>query len=157
MCNRWFGKPRGTRALMLTASVLITLSGCAFQPFSYTQEAFDERRARWELNQLSDYDYVYRRSCECLPAATSAMTVAVRGGEVASATDTQSGATVAAYEYPTIDELFDLIQDAIDRDAERLDVTYDTWLDYPTQIRIDYDLETADDEFTIEARDLAPM
>jgi len=42
--------------------------------------------------------------------------------------------------------MFALIQDAIDREADKITVTYDETLGYPTAINIDYSVMMADEE-----------
>ena len=53
--------------------------------------------------------------------------------------------------YHTIDGLFDKIQDAIDREAVRLTVSYDPEIGYPTSVSIDYSLTIIDEEFSFTA------
>ena len=50
--------------------------------------------------------------------------------------------------YNTIDKLFGIIQEAINRKAEVVSVAYDQVLGYPTVVSIDQDRSAADDEVT---------
>ncbi len=50
----------------------------------------------------------------------------------------------------SVTRLFDLIQDAIDRDAASIIVEYQTSLGYPFDISIDYDAAVADEEVRYE-------
>jgi hypothetical protein len=107
---------------------------------------------------MTDYEYVYRRSCECKPQTMEPARVEVRSSVVAAVTYRNTGQAAASIlAYPTIDGLFDLIEDAIDRGAAGLMVSYDGVFGYPTEISIDYDLEVADDEFSVQASDLLGM
>ena len=54
----------------------------------------------------------------------------------------------------TVEDMFRLIEDAIDRDAESVQVTYHDRLGYPTHISIDYSSRIADDELVVTAADL---
>ena len=58
---------------------------------------------------------------------------------------------------PTIADLFDLIEDALDRKASYFSAAYDPSYGYPVRIEIDYSSSTADDEVAISARDLLPL
>jgi hypothetical protein len=55
--------------------------------------------------------------------------------------------------FPTIDELFDIIEDARRRDAASLAVDYDPTYGFPTRVSIDYHREMADDEIVYRASD----
>ncbi|MFV1987697.1 MAG: DUF6174 domain-containing protein, partial [Gemmatimonadota bacterium] len=137
---------------------LASLSACSVNPFALSQEAAGDHRARWSTSGIVDYEYVLDRACECTRETTRTMRVEVRGGSVTGATYRDTGESAAmANGYPTVEDLFDLIDDAIQRRAAGLTVAYDAALGYPTEITIDYDLEVADDEITINASNLVPM
>jgi hypothetical protein len=55
----------------------------------------------------------------------------------------------------TVPGLFDFIQDAIDRSAVAINVTYES-SGYPQNVSIDYDLRLADDQrgFEIQSLDM---
>jgi len=148
---------RWTRLVMIAVSGVV-MAGCGTNPFSLSQEAVTDHRSRWSEAGMIDYEYVYRQSCECQPSSMEPARVEVRSGSVASVIYPGSGEAAASKDhYPTIDGLFDLIEDAIDREAAGLIVSYDGFLGYPTEINIDYDLEVADDEITILVSDLVGM
>ena len=46
-----------------------------------------------------------------------------------------------------INGLFEVIQDAIDDEADQITVSYDSELGYPTNIEIDYNVNAIDDEY----------
>ena len=60
--------------------------------------------------------------------------------------------------YNTIDGLFTVLQDAIARKADHLEVTYDATLGYPKKAWIDYQENTADEElgFTVDSVQALP-
>jgi len=158
MWNRVFGPRQPFRRLSLAVAASVFLSACSVNPFALSREAASDHRARWSASGIVDYEYVFGRTCECTRETTRRMRVEVRGGSVAGATyrDTGEPATMANG-YPTVEDLFDLIDDAIQRRAAGLTVSYDGPLGYPTEITIDYDLEVADDEITINASNLVAM
>ena len=51
--------------------------------------------------------------------------------------------------YDTVEDLFDLIEDAIARDAAVLEVRYDGRLGYPRAIVLDFSVDVADDELSV--------
>ncbi|MDH3732513.1 MAG: DUF6174 domain-containing protein [Gemmatimonadota bacterium] len=134
---------------------LLLCVACGHDPFALSSEAVEDHRARWLAAGIDDYEYDYRRQCECLPTDTRPARVRVRDGRVATATYSDSGELAGSFAaYPTVEELFDLVDEAIVREAAMLVVSYDSRLGYPTKITIDYDLQAADDELTIEAHNL---
>ena len=58
-------------------------------------------------------------------------------------------------EYDTVPELFDVIQDAIDRDAAEIRVTYAA-SGYPDEVWLDYDEQIADEELGFFIHALTP-
>ena len=56
--------------------------------------------------------------------------------------------------FPSVEQLFDAIQDGIDRNADFIDVEYDFTYGYPTSVYIDYDRRVADEELSITTRGL---
>lgn len=113
-------------------------------------------RARWDANSGPAYSYQVDRDCECVLAGR-VMTVTVLRGAVTAASYEDSGSAVdqALLAYvPTVPDLFDLIQDALDRKAAYLAVRYDPTYGYPTHIQIDYSVNAVDDEVLLNLRDL---
>lgn len=87
------------------------------------------------------------------------MAVTISAGAVIAAEYLDSGGAVeqALFTFvPTVADLFDLIEDALDRKAVYFTASYDPHLGYPTRIEIDYSASVADDEIAISARDLLP-
>ncbi|WP_420454637.1 DUF6174 domain-containing protein [Rubrivirga sp.] len=158
---------------LLLAALLIPLAGC---PAPATVEAPDEgfpdgpalggapaerspdldaARARWADAGLDAYAMTLQRICFCpSPDYTGPFAVVVRDGAVESvrldgaAVDDERGATVA--------DLFDLIDEAYEKGAAAVDVTYDPEMGYPTSVGIDYDARMADEEIAYRVSDLRP-
>ena len=114
-------------------------------------------RARWTAQSGPSYSYKVNRSCECVLGGRL-MAVTVRNGAVTSAEylDSSSPVEAALLTYVlTVPDLFDLIQDALDRKAAYLAVTYDPMYGYPTRIEVDYSANAVDDEVVMSARELS--
>jgi hypothetical protein len=112
-------------------------------------------RERWEERRPATYQYTVSRSCECLQEMSGPVVVFVDGGTVTRryvATNAVVSSTYAEL-FPTIDGLFDIIEDARRRDAASLLVDYDPTYGFPTRVAIDYHPQHVDDEITYRASD----
>ncbi|MBD2297008.1 hypothetical protein H6G06_26915 [Anabaena sphaerica FACHB-251] len=112
-------------------------------------------RSLWNQQNISNYRYTLSNSCFCIPEARGPVVIEVRNGQTTSITSVATGQAVEPQffqEYNTIPKLFNVIQDAINRQAFSLNVSYSPRLGYPTQINIDYNSQMADEEvyLTIE-------
>jgi hypothetical protein len=98
-------------------------------------EAFESARTRWVEHGPASYSMVVARQCECLPGAAGPTTVTVRNGIVESRRYVASGADVPAEfatAYPTVPEMFAMIEDATRSGVRPIDVRYAP-LGYPTR------------------------
>ncbi len=112
----------------------------------------DAARQRWADAGLDAYRMTLQRSCFCPEDYRGPFEVTVRDGAVASARF--DGATVDPERVVTVDGLFGLIEDAYERGAERVDVTFDPELGYPTELYIDVSSQMADEEVGYTVSDL---
>ena len=135
-----------------------------------SQKDLDAARARWAAAAPLHYQFLLRRWCECLPEATRLMRVEVRrphpmsagplGERAEAVTFVEGGGAVPENARPpalTVDQLFALIQDAIDRRAVRITIEYDASLGYPRSIAVDYDERIADEEASYIASSLEAL
>ena len=124
------------------------------------QRELNRNRRQWEAQGMEDYRFVARRVCFCGGEFTTPVVVEVRGGEVVSRTYQDSGEPVSAtYEgmWPAVEGVFDIVQDAIDRGAHRIEVEYDPELRHPTSIGIDFLEHAVDEEQGINISGLTPL
>ena len=122
---------------------------------SYNDERDLERaRDRWFATNAYEYEITVDRRCECL--YTGPIRMLVRGGKPVAAVDRYSGAqvplSVLRY-YPSVEELFDLIDDAVYGRSADVDVSYDNSYGFPRVTYIDYDRLYSDDDITYELRE----
>ena len=138
--------------------VLVSLTAlAACSDLTGPKAELTDARERWESRRLRDYDYSFQRICFCIEETTRAVTIRVQGGVVTAAWYLSDNAPVPAANlrfYPTVDELFETIEEAIDRKAARLEVEYDRATGHPTRIDIDYSEQVADDEMWLRAWEL---
>ncbi|MBD2355028.1 hypothetical protein H6G41_10400 [Tolypothrix sp. FACHB-123] len=120
------------------------------------QRKLQFNRRLWEKQNIVNYRYTFSNGCFCIPDARGPVVIEVRNGKTRSITSVETGLRVTNPEYfenyNTIPKLFNVIQDAIARQAFSLDVNYSARYGYPTQINIDYNAQIADEELylTIE-------
>lgn len=149
------GVRRGALQATLVLGIASLVAGCSTSPFDLSASAVRDHRAAWEALGLTDYEFDVHRQCECSADWVRPARVVVRGGRVVEATYADSGQPAAAsMTYPTIDELFDMIEEAIRLEAPGLWVSYDPRLEYPTDISINYQEQVVDDEISISAKNL---
>ncbi len=118
------------------------------------QAELDKHRALWEANRSNDYSFELTPICFCPQDLLDPVTISVVNGVVVSVTYVESGKAPehdGFGRYVTIDDLFDTIQEAIDRKASRITVSYDPAIGYPTDARLDYDARMADEEYMFTA------
>ena len=104
---------------------------------------------RWERSGITDYDYTGAWSCFCPQEYLAEVAVTVRGGVVTSVEFAGEEFTVVLplpERFVPVEELFALLQDAVRRNAARIEVSYDERYGYPTELFIDYDERMADEE-----------
>lgn len=105
-------------------------------------------RARWNANGAADYEYVLRQNCYCVLGGQP-VRVTVRRGQVTQAILLSTGQPVPddlRAGFPAVDQLFDLLEDAINQRAHNIRVTYDDELGFPADFFIDYSEQIADEE-----------
>ncbi|AUS99091.1 hypothetical protein CLI64_01005 [Nostoc sp. CENA543] len=113
-------------------------------------------RNLWNSKNIVNYRYTFSNGCFCIPDARGPVVIEVRNGKTVSVTSVATGQPVSNPEffrnYNTIPKLFNVIGDAIQRQAANLDVSYNPQYGYPTQINVDYNAQIADEEIylTIE-------
>ena len=122
------------------------------------QAELDAFRILWDSHRAIDYDYYYQRSCYCMYDYTRQFEVQVRNDTVDAAIAVEDG-TPAPDDMledwlPTIDNLFDQIQSAIDQSAASISVRYNLTYGYPLSINIDYDEMIADEELYVSTSGL---
>ena len=111
-------------------------------------------RARWERSGTTSYEYRLQRACFCGLEFLRPVRVTVEAGAVVAAVFADTGEPVRTplSDVETIDDLFDEIQDAIDREAFRIDATYDPDLGFPVDVAIDFEEWTIDEEMAFSVR-----
>jgi hypothetical protein len=146
--------------LFLAAALgLALVPGCGlFQ--SESQRDLNAARAKREKSGIDDYEYHLRILCFCPPNVTFPVIIKVENGINLSVEYAQEPKEVTNdYFKPvdTIDKLFDVIQKAIDNEADSLVVEYDSTYGYPKSIAIDPIKNAIDEETPTSSKHSSPV
>lgn len=135
-----------TRLIAAPALMLAALAGCGLNDDdSFQRDKLTAARARWESKNVNSYSYILELQCFCAPSTDlRPVLVTVENGTVASlqyyhqnpAQRTPASSTIFG-PYDTVEELFELVDDAIEQDADVLQVGYDAEYGFPNAVNID--------------------
>jgi hypothetical protein len=152
----WTSVLRSTRALSCVAVLLPSLVACdgitGVDDLSREQSRLDRNWDRFQSAAPLSYTYTVRVACNCPSDVTRAVTVWVDRGSIEYLLYEDDGRPVPfsySDSFPSVELLFDAIQDAIDAQADFIDVDYDPTYGYPTNVYIDYDRRVADEELSL--------
>jgi hypothetical protein len=123
------------------------------------QAELNEARARWQERGPSSYLITMTRWCECTAEMTGPVIVNVQNGAVASRTYTANGVSVPpslADAFPPVEGLFQMIDNAIQRRAQVLDVRYDPGLGHPVMVFINDNPSMPDGDIRTVVTSLVP-
>lgn len=143
--------------------LLPLLAGCVIfsSPEENVQEELNLNRAQWDAAAIHDYSMSFQRLCLFCPVEfLIPVRVIVRGDTIFEVTDLDTGAPVAEPAegvFLTIDEVFDVIQLAIDQNAAEIDVCYNSTLGYPTDVSIDFSRSLFNDDTQFQIREFVEL
>lgn len=131
----------------ITAADVGVINGSGNQD---AREAYDANRQKWQDSNIRDYSFTLQRSCFCTPDVTRPVNISIENGKLvdASYADTAEPLSDTAQQINQlkVNDLFKQIGEALDSNAERVDVTYDKQYGFPTSVYIDRDSRLADEE-----------
>lgn len=145
--------PRDTARWPALALLLLSVVACSEGPLGPARESLQANRDLWDRRGPASYSYVYEVNCFCASPALRPVRITVETGEVVGAVREETGDEVEG-QFPTVEDLFERIQDAVDREAHEISAGYDPELGYPTAVFIDYERRVIDEEFGFLASDL---
>ncbi len=143
--------------------LLPLLVGCVI--FSSSEEdvqgELDVNRALWDAAAIHDYSMTFQRLCSlCSIEFLIPVRITVRGDTVHEMTDWDTGTPVeepAEGAFLTIDEVFDVIQEAINRNAAAIDVGYNSTFGYPIDVDIDLSRSQFNDDVQFRIREFVEL
>lgn len=143
-----------------TVTAMTTLEGqevllSGFEPVILVREADSlmaellRAQSRWERNGTPNYRYQARWTCFCPPEYVALVDVSVIEGQVnqvSFADPAFVGEVPDPERFGPVSDLFEFVQDAIAKDAARIDAVYHPELGYPVDVFVDFDELLADEE-----------
>jgi Family of unknown function (DUF6174) len=146
--------PRRVLLGSTAALALVLASGaCGILSGDGTRDDLEDSRQRWRASAPDAYVYAIERLCFCGDQARGPVRIRVVGRDAVERVYVADGSDVPsafASDFPAVEGLFDIIEDAIDRNAHRIDVTYDPETGVPLDFFIDYEENTADEELGVK-------
>ena len=125
------------------------------------QGELDVNRAQWDAAEIHDYGRNFQRLCLfCGVEFLIPVRLTVRGDTIYEVTDVDTGAPVAEPApgaFLTIDEVFDVIQGAIDQSAAEINVRYNSMFGYPTDVTIDLSRSLFNDDAQFRIREFVEL
>ena len=143
--------------------LLPLLVGCVIftTPEEDVQGELDINRAQWDAAEIHDYGINFQRLCLfCGVEFLIPVRLTVRGDTIYEVTDVDTGAPVvepAPGAFLTIDEVFDVIQGAIDQSAAEINVRYNSMFGYPTDVTIDLSRSLFNDDAQFQIREFVEL
>jgi hypothetical protein len=138
----------------------LVLSGCGLlSPSDDERDTLEKAMRRWDAVGPTDYTYLVRRICYCVPESMGPFEVRVLQGSHDVYDPVTRDLIDPEYVdlFPPVDGLFDIIDHALREGADRLDVDYDRRTGTPIRIDIDYMEGAADDEIRYESTIPEPL
>ncbi len=129
--------------LFLISNVLIS------SLFAGDVESLQDMMTLWEEQHITSYDYVLQRQCFCPYEYTRSIEIRVLDGEIINAKYIDNNKSVSPEifnELETIEDVFSILFSAVERNAEHINVQYNSNYGFPEKIDIDMRLLRADDE-----------
>ena len=134
------------RLTLAALTLTLALSGC--DTLTPQESDLALARHRWERSAPQRYVYSVERLCFC--AFRGPARVTVDSGQVVSVVPVppQEEPPYEGWEewFPSVEGLFDILEDAIAQDADSIAVTYDPATGVPVEFFIDYLRMAADEE-----------
>lgn len=150
----------GRGSLVVAAvSLVAILPGCSSVTGPAAEE-LEENLRTWRARGISSYTYAYRLNCFCGGPGIRPVEIEVRDGAVAAVRVLETGEPEEFFDpeaFPTVEDLFQTIREALDRDPFRIRAEYDDLLGYPRDVFIDFEQNVIDEEFGFVTSDLEPL
>ena len=138
--------------MLIRSYVFATAAVFAMSPMSTQSQETAQAKARWQAAAIDDYEYSYRRVCDCHPdqladtivTVTDGVVTAVRYARADYAQDVPVDENRLSW-FRTIEDLFALVENATQSDAD-VRATFDAERGYPTKVYVDYVRDLVGDE-----------
>ncbi len=137
---------RRTGAVTLLLLALGGFAGCSdlsTDPDRDPRTQLEQARERWEDAGLDTYEYRLEFECRCFAQSQEPIWIVVKAGELHRARTVFGNDPIPinqANVFLAVEGLFGIVEEAIIRQANRIDVSYDPLLGYPRWINIEYSM-----------------
>lgn len=124
------------------------------------QGELDSNRALWDAAAINDYSMTFQRLCQCSIEFLIPVRIIVRGDTIREVTDLDTGVPVEESieaAFLAVDGVFDVIQEAINRNAAAIDVSYNSTFGYPVDVDIDLSRSRFDDDVRFQIREFVEL
>lgn len=155
-CPDWIFRSRLAAVVLLILACLATGAAQVGAQNADALEQLQINRRKWQSKEIKNYKFHFNWICFC-GLRGRPFIITVRDGKVEDVRYAEGEQRPIEPEHlerfkTTVDELFDLVQQAIKRKAYRINVSYDPELGYPKLAFIDYHRNIVDEElgFRIE-------
>ncbi|WP_455204031.1 DUF6174 domain-containing protein [Kaarinaea lacus] len=143
---------------LLAVIFVIASASCSSAPSQFsTQQQFDNAMGLWQQKTSSNYDFTLKQQCYCLDELTKPLRISVREGTIVAVKNIETAEVLPQKHWKdlyTVEAWFTVIENAIIKKAEKLEVHYDAKLGFPTTIDIDMHSRLADDNLRASITDL---
>lgn len=122
------------RVLVFVLCVVAAHLVLASNDYPALQKALDANRGKWRSQGIVGYDMTISRICFCLVDAIGPFEATVKRNQIVKV----SPENEFSKDLPTVEGVFDFIQNAIKQRAANIDVEYNNKLGYPTRAFVDF-------------------
>ena len=123
-----------------------------------TQSFLDSNRKMWKSQMASNYQFNFQWSCYCTMDFVAEVNITVGENRIQGAAFVKGDVPIpldaAVERYKVVESLFDLLQSAIDENAHTIAAKYHPELGYPTEVWIDYEQNSVDEELGFSIHNL---
>ena len=144
---------RTGRARLVASTTCVLLGACTEPHFTPAVLQLEAAQQRWQATTHPDYDLTVQRSCFCVMEVVRPVRVAVRNGSPTGLVYADSGTAVDTAlfaHYRSVDRMFAFLHDVIASKPDSIAVAFDPVWGYPTQVTVDPNFTTVDEEFAFQ-------
>jgi hypothetical protein len=139
---------KSTLSKILLAVLLlcvVTSPGCKKNESSPETKSLSDAKALWETSNISNYSFKSKMNCFCVDVSKYEITVT---NKIITSVKNEQGQNIqfANKNLKTIDELFEYLQNSLEKNPYKATIIYDQTLGFPTSIYIDFDQQMIDEE-----------
>jgi hypothetical protein len=153
---------RGAVPALTVIAATVLLSGCGGllgpRDDNTQRELLDSREKVWQEKGPSAYALTVLRVAADEESSVRAVVLHVEAGQIVAGEYHDTGEVVAAAvlaRHLTVDGMFDLIRDALNRRVVGISVNYDADYGFPREIIIDYTAQRADDDIYLSVSEFS--